>query len=245
MKVFILSTSSFPNSRFLSYPSTPSSNTEDLYHIHTILPHWRSSTYLNRSSVKDFIISTPSSQLQVSIISLPKVSIISTSSSNTEDLHHIHTILSHWRSITSLHHSTVKVFILSTPSSPTTDFQPINTIIPIQRYLSYPHHPPYDVHHHPTPKFFPHQPPLLKIFILPIPSSPTTSLHHGPPKSFIKARLGKLVVPAMDVALPSYAWHFIHNLLFRYFLFQISQLLPTPGEAQAKAMPGRLYIHTK
>ena len=27
--------------------------------------------------------------------------------------------------------------------------------------------------------------------------------------------------------------------------FKLEQVLPTPGEAKAKAMPGRLYIHTK
>jgi hypothetical protein len=31
------------------------------------------------------------------------------------------------------------------------------------------------------------------------------------------------------------------NLVINY----LSGILPTPGEAKAKAMPGRLYIHTK
>ena len=103
-----------------------------------------------------------------------KVFILSTPSSPTPGFYHIHTILPHWRSSTYLkpfHSKGLHPFysILLTPG-----FHHILTIIPIQRYLSYPHHPPYDVHNHPTPKFFPHQPPLLKVLILPIPSSPAT-----------------------------------------------------------------------
>ena len=33
-------------------------------------------------------------------------------------------------------------------------------------------------------------------------------------------------------------------LLFMIHLEQVFSILPTPGEAKAKAMPGRLYIHT-